>query len=153
MADQQLVVPLGIGQEILHDFFHLTSTLIGKYLKLGVDVFHAGDLLLLDAQVIADERADIVGIVLLIIARILLNGVPVTIVVTLLLLNIKAHQDEVPYFVALIQFESGRVEAFKDKLRIIVRRGQSNVNNLQLLNSLEELVDCNCLLLDLVVEE
>ena len=49
MADQQLVVPLGIGQKILHDFFHLAGTLIGKRLKIGVDVLHAGDLLLFDA--------------------------------------------------------------------------------------------------------
>ena len=153
MADQQFVVPLGISQEILHNFFHLTGTLIGKRLKIGVDVFHAGDFLILDAQVITDEWADIVGIVLLIVARILLNGVPVTIVVTLLFLNVEAHQDEVPDFVALIQFEPGRVEALKNELRIIVRRCQRDVDDLQLFNGLEELVDCNGLLLDLIVEE
>ena len=49
MTYQQLIVTLGISQEILHDFFHLTGTLIGKRLKIGVDVFHAGDFLILDA--------------------------------------------------------------------------------------------------------
>ncbi len=88
--------------EIFHDRFHFTGHLFGICLKLGVDILHPSDLLLFDAQVVADKWAYIIRIVLLIIAGIFFNGVPVAVIEALLLFNVKAHQNKVTNLIALI---------------------------------------------------
>ena len=100
--------------------------------------------LLLNAQIITHKEIDL-------IIGILLDFVPVFFVIDFLLSGRLSHQDIVSDLIAFRQIQTGRVQAFKYQLRIIVGI-KANTDDLQASDCLKQLIYRNLFLLDAVVE-
>ena len=100
--------------------------------------------LLLYAQVISDERTDIV-------LRADLDFIPIFLIVVLLFLRRQSHENKISDFITLAQIQSGGIKALKNQLRIVLHI-QPDVDNLQAANGIVKLINGDFLLLNPVVE-
>ncbi len=85
-ASGELLIPFGVVQQVPQQGLH-GSVLFRVVLKGGIHVPGADSPPELQAQIVPDKGADVVGPGSAVIAGLFLNGVPVEVIITLLVLH------------------------------------------------------------------
>ena len=143
----QPAIPFGVSEHILQNILcslPIPLSLLPEIFKAGIDIFQVGYHLLLDAEIIPNKGTDIV-------ARILLDFVPILRVIDFLFMERKSHQDVITNLISFAQCKTGGVQAFKNKLRVVLVV-QGNIDDLQFADCAVKSVDGNLLPLDTVTE-